>query len=123
MNIDKEREKIEDQVAGQKEFLRQQPPTMENLDASDPERLKLQIIGLVVNSYIDDAETEKKRLLGVIEVEKNKNRDIKDYAERLALELDRLSPGHELATEVLALLLENKMKTGQSSGSGRRRKR
>lgn len=116
MNIDKEKAKIADQAAGQKEFLRQQLPDPKRFDTTDPEKMKLQVIRLAVESYVDDAEAEKKRLLDVVEVEKAKNRDIKDYAERLAMELERLSPGHPLAAEVLALLLENKMKSGQSPG-------
>ena len=114
MNIDDERKKAADQAAGQKAYVKSELPDSSVLDTKDPEKLKLQIIKISVESYIDDAEKEKKRLLDEVEKEKMKNRDIKDIAERLALELERLSPGHQLANDTLALLLENKMMPGQA---------
>lgn len=115
MNIDDEEKKIADQAAGQRAFVKAEIPVPYVIDPQkDPDVLKRQLLALCVNSYIDDAEKEKKRLLGVVEIEQLKNRDIKDIAERLAMEVERLSPGHQFAAEVLALLLENKMMTDQS---------
>lgn len=114
MNTDDERKKAADQAAGQKAYVKSEFPNSQVFKPhEDPGTFKLQIIKLCVESYIDDAEKEKKRLLDQVDVEKAKNRDIKDIAERLALELDRLSPGHVLANDTLALLLENKMMPGQ----------
>ena len=80
------------------------------------------IIRLAVEQYILVAEAEKKELHGKLEVEVHKNKEIKGLAEQLARELLRLSPGHQLAEEVLALLLESKMRSGDSSVPKRKRR-
>ncbi len=111
IDVDKELAKAEDTAAGQKEYVK-------TIEPKDP---KAWIIRLCVESYIDEAESEKKRLLGIVGKEQAKNRDIKDLAERLAMELERLSPGHELANATLALLLENKMKAGQDPATRKKK--
>lgn len=87
---------------------------MTNQPDSDPGALQRKVIKLAVESYIDEAEAEKKKLLKKVEAEKVKNRDIKDIAERLAMEILRFEPTHELANATLALLLEDKMMAGQA---------
>lgn len=121
MNIKEEEKKIADTAAGQKEYIRQTFPD-KALDPTNPEKYKMQIVRICVTAYIDEALAEKTRLLKRIEVEQAKNRDIKDFAEQLALELERLSPGHQLASDVLALLLEHKMKGGKSDYVRRKNK-
>lgn len=92
-------EKIEDIAEGQRLFMDRHLP-------KDP---KFEIIRLAVEMYINEAESSKKKLIAEIELEKGKNKDVKDLAERLARELLQASPGNAFAEDVLAYLLENKM--------------
>ncbi len=115
MNPEDERKKAADTAAGQKAYIASEFPSSKVFKPhEDPGTMKLQIIKICVEAYVDEAEKEKKRLIDQVEVEKMKNRDIKDIAERLAMELDKAVPGHQLANDTLAMLLENKMMPGQA---------
>lgn len=113
MTEDDEKKEVENIAAGQRAFLDRNLPYPPD-GADSPEMLQRKIIRLAVEAYIEESESTKKKLLSTIEVEKHKNRDIKDLAERLALEVQRLDPDNAFAAEALALLLENKMKAGES---------
>lgn len=120
-HVNDEEKKIEDIAAGQRLFIEEYLPYQEKIGASS-EELKHQILRLAVLSYVDEAEATKKKLSQQVETERFKNREIKNYAERLAIELQRFDPAHPLAEEVLVLLLENKMKLPQSTSKSRNRK-
>lgn len=107
------RKEIEDTAAGQRLFVEKN--LTDTVDPGSNESLKKQIIRVAVNAYIDEAESTKKKLLNEVQFEKSKNKDIKGLAEQLARALLEVSPKHPLAEEVLALLLENKMKKGKPS--------
>ncbi len=101
------KDKVEDIAAGQRSFLDKYLP-----DEKTERDLQAKIIRISVEAYITEAESAKKSLLEQVDVEKHKNKVVKDLAEQLARELLHLSPSHPLAEETLALLLENKMRTG-----------
>lgn len=101
------KDKVEDIAAGQRAFLDKYLP-----EEKTEKDLQAKIIKLSVEAYILEAESAKKDLLQQVETEKKKNAVVKDLAEQLARELLHLSPNHPLAEETLALLLENKMRTG-----------
>ena len=121
--IKEEAAKIADTAAGQKAFIRSEIPVPEQWVPGQVhvEKMKLQIIRIAVEAYIDEAEQEKTRMLKRVEVEQAKNRHIKEIAEDLARELERVSPGHQLANDSLALLLEDQMMTNWKSKYVRRK--